>query len=278
MSATYLTRKEVQLAELEILKAFDAYCNKTGLVYWMAGGTLLGAVRHKGFIPWDDDIDIAMPRPDYERLLKLVRRRPVGEQYQLFTDRDDRTAQPFAQLVRTDMVIEKEADRYLEKYRVPYLWMDIFPIDGFPKERWQKKLHLDIMGAARFLSIRARATLGRGTSPIRTLLKLPVILLGRLIGVRRLRSFITGVALLFPYERSREVGIAVNGYYGPGEAYPKRAVFPRVRLPFEGEEFYAPACYDSYLHGIYGDYMKLPPIEKRKTHALKVRRADRKQR
>ncbi len=272
MSETYLTRKEVQNAELEILKAFDSYCKKTKLRYWMAGGTLLGAVRHKGFIPWDDDIDIAMPRPDYERLLRLVKKKPIGKKYSLLTDRDDMTAQPFAQLVRTDLLIEKEADNYLEKYRVPYLWMDIFPIDGFPKWRWQKKLHLDIMAAARFLSIRSRAKFGKGTSPIRMLLKMPVILLGRLIGVKRLRSFITRVALLYPYERSKEVGIAVNGFYGPGEAYRKRDVFPRVKLPFEGEQFFAPACYDGYLRGIYGDYMKLPPKEKRKTHALRVRR------
>lgn len=272
MSKKYLTRKEIHRAELEILKAFDKYCRRMKLTYWMAGGTLLGAVRHKGFIPWDDDIDIGMPRPDYERLLKLVKEKPVGGHYRLLTDRDDTTAQPFAQLVRTDLLIEKEADNYLEKYRVPYLWMDIFPIDGFPKERWQKKLHLDIMAAARFLSIRARATIGKGTSPLRMLLKMPVILLGRLFGVKRLRTFITQVALLFPYERSREVGIAVNGYYGPGEAYLKKDVFPRVKLDFEGEKFYAPACYKRYLRGIYGDYMKLPPKEKRKTHKLKVRR------
>lgn len=265
-----LTTKEMQRAEFEMLQQFDAFCEKHGLDYWMVGGTLLGAVRHKGFIPWDDDIDLGMPRPDFERLLALSKTETIGEHLELWSYEDDRTAQPFGQLVRKDMRLKKSADNYSKEYPVPYLWADIFPIDGFPKRRWQKKWHLDKMAFARTLSIRARARLGRGTSPVRMIGKIPFILLGRLIGVRCLRSFIVKTALRYPYETSDEVGIAVNGFYGPGEAYRKDKIHPLVRLPFEDGAFPAPACYDSYLHGIYGDYMQLPPTEKRKVHLLKV--------
>lgn len=267
-----LSIKEMQQAEYEMLQQFDLFCKQNKLDYWMVGGTLLGAVRHKGFIPWDDDIDIGMPRPHFERLLALAKEKPVGKYMELWSYQDDRTSQPFAQLVRKDMRLKKSADNYSKDYPVPYLWVDVFPIDGFPKRRWQKKWHLDKMALARTLSIRARARFGRGTSPVRMVAKMPFILVGRLIGVRRLRSFIVRTALRYPYEESEEVGIAVNGFYGPGEAYRKAAVYPLVDLPFEDSVFPAPKCYDSYLRGIYGDYQILPPPEKRKVHHMKVYR------
>lgn len=86
----FLTKREIQLAELGILKNFIKVCDKNKLTYWLYAGTALGAARHKGFIPWDDDIDVIMPRPDYEKLINLCREKDIFKEVGLFIEIPER--------------------------------------------------------------------------------------------------------------------------------------------------------------------------------------------
>ena len=120
----YLSHEELQQEELRLLLAFDSLCKQQGLRYSLQAGTLLGAVRHRGFIPWDDDVDVSMPRPDYERLLTLgdLVPAPLG----LVTPYNSEFPLPFAKVVATNVRAQEEvAEGVLEEY----LWIDVFPIE-----------------------------------------------------------------------------------------------------------------------------------------------------
>ena len=123
-----LNGTEIKSIELEILKEFNAFCQKNNLRYNLAGGTLLGAIRHKGFIPWDDDIDVCMPRPDFCRLISEYK----GEDSKLklvYRGIDGYDA-PFAKIIRTDTFVK---NRFSSRETDKHLWIDIFPVDGLPE-------------------------------------------------------------------------------------------------------------------------------------------------
>ena len=134
--------RQLQLVELDILKQFLEICEKHALTYYMLGGTLLGAVRHKGFIPWDDDIDIGMPRPDYEKFLKLATYdlKPPYQLHTLFQNRGEYNYY-YARVENPETrVLRKMA---IEDVHIP-AWIDVFPLDGVPndahnRDKWIRK-------------------------------------------------------------------------------------------------------------------------------------------
>ena len=128
---TLLNLNEIQQVYLELLGEFDAVCRHHGLRYDLCGGSMLGAVRHKGYIPWDNDIDLSMPRPDYERLLalKLEGKLQMSAHRDLVSDRDETFPRHFARFVRHD--VKRVADM-AEEWDCPYIGIDIFPLDAVP--------------------------------------------------------------------------------------------------------------------------------------------------
>ncbi len=127
----------LQRIELDILKKVLALCEKYGLVYYALGGTLLGAVRHKGFIPWDDDIDIGMPRSDYERFLEVAAKE-LEMPYQLHTLQQKHGEYSYysARVENTDVKIRRKAT--IKEVVIP-AWIDVFPLDGVPDRESQRK-------------------------------------------------------------------------------------------------------------------------------------------
>lgn len=254
----------MQLAELKILVAFDKICKIENLRYSLAGGTLLGAVRHKGFIPWDDDIDVCMPRPDYEKLVSLIGEKDISDRYCFITDREKNAAYPFLKLLDKDIGIQIKG--YKE---VPNLWIDIFPVDGLPNEdekiakiykksaKYRKLIYLGMLEKAKYYR-------GEHSKFYALLAKTFVSLYTVKRAVKKSVKF----ARRYGFDESDNVGIVTWGCYGVGECMPKREFEQFTKMEFEGLEFSVMGCWDSYLHGIYGDYMQLPPEGKRVFHGV----------
>lgn len=133
------TLRKLQLKELESLVYFDNFCKEHDLTYFLLGGCVIGAIRHNGFIPWDDDIDVMMPRRDYERMLKLWKEHEKGERFlMLKTDGEVFTGNCFATLVDTSATMVKENQKDID---VPHgIVTDVFPLDGCPDGRIQRYL------------------------------------------------------------------------------------------------------------------------------------------
>lgn len=256
---------EVKNIQLNILKKFDDFCDKNNLRYYLAGGTLLGAIRHKGYIPWDDDIDVCMPRKDYEFLVNnfISNDKNLTIKSFLLNNLDI----PFAKIVDISTKIDSKFD---ESEVNKHLWIDIFPVDGLPEDIYKVKEIYSRCNFYRTLLLLQDAKLGEGTTCFRKYAKYLLKPLAKFYGRKRCVEKLEKIAKSNPYETSKYVGAVTWGLYGVGERMLKSEFEKSVELEFEGYKFPAFSCWDSYLTGLYGDYMQLPPVEKRKTHNMTV--------
>ena len=260
-----LSLQEMQQVYLELLQDFDGMCQHHGLRYDLAGGSLLGAVRHAGFIPWDDDIDVCVPRPDYERMLELKKEGKLAlpEKRDLISDRDRTFARHFGRFVRHD--VKRVADM-AEETDCPYIGMDIFPVDGLPAGKLGFKWQCwRVKQLRRFLltSVEKAGTSRKGAlaAKVKDLYR-PIL---KKIGPFRIARHLDKVCSRVDYDKAKLVG-AITGMYGHKERWRKEDMLPQTRLPFEGLSACAYENYDIYLGNLYGDYMKLPPEDKRVPH------------
>lgn len=260
-----LTLPEMQQVYLELLEEFDVLCSAHGLRYDLAGGSLLGAVRHGGFIPWDDDIDVCMPRPDYERLLRLKEegKLSLAPKRDVISNRDRTLARHFGRYIRQDV---GRVSEMAEEDDCPCIGMDIFPVDGLPKSdlafRWQC---FELRQLRRFLltAVEKKGTSRKGAlaGKIKDLYR-PIL---RKIGPYRIAARLDRVCSRVPFEKAEYVG-AVTGMYGLRERWKKEKMLPQVRLPFAHLQAPCYQNYDIYLSNLFGDYMRLPPKEQQVPH------------
>lgn len=261
----YLTNEDIKKRELDILLSFQELCAKNDLHFYLSGGTLLGAIRHHGFIPWDDDIDVCMPRSDYEKLIKIYKNKT--QQYCLRCKKIGNFTAPFAKIVDTKTRIESQ---YTTSDDNNQLWIDVFPVDGLPESL---NLVKDIYKECNFyrrIFLLKDARLGEGKTTFRKYLKYILKPISILYGKKRCVEKIEQIAKKHSYQDCKYVGAVTWGLYGVGERMLKCEFEKQVMVQFEGHQFPTFSCWDSYLKGLYGDYMKLPPVEKRQTHDMKV--------
>ena len=264
-----LSLREIQQRELDLMIEFDRIARKYNLKYSMWTGTLLGAVRHKGFIPWDDDIDVTMPRPDYERLIRLNKKKKLWSSHvKLKCFEDGNLDAPFMKLFDTDTVIKE--DNFTQS-DVKNLWIDIFPVDGLPTDRHKLKLLYHVALNLCRLNVASVVRNGYGSSKAVIIIKdLFMKPFANVVGRRNISKLQKKLAGLHPYKTSKLCGMVTWAYDGPGQALTKKEYETLVELPFEGHKFFAMSAWDKNLKGIFGDYMKLPPEEERITHNLEA--------
>ena len=262
-----LSTDEIKKIELKILNIFNTYCHEHNLKYYLAGGTLLGAIRHKGFIPWDDDIDICMPRPDYERLLDEFPPNKSISNLQICEVRYNNFDAPFCKIVAVNTKVK---NKYLGNLANQKLWIDILPVDGLPENIDEVVQIYKKCNFYRKMLLLCDANLGEGKTLFRKWAKYLLKPLANFYGKNKLINKLVSIGKSHPYETSEYVGIVTWGLYGSGERMLKSEFETAIEVEFEGCRFPAFSCWDSYLHGLYGDYMQLPPLEKRQTHDMEA--------
>lgn len=243
---------ELKRLQLDILVDVADYCDKNGIRYFLSGGTMLGAVRHKGFIPWDDDIDIQMPRPDYNRFIHEYSH-PYYEVCSWDLDKDFLCTYTKVSDRRT---ILSENTNLGRKIGVN---IDVFPVDGLPKEEKEIDRTVSKMKTLWGLVVCATVLDISNRSAIK---KIEITLMRAFYKIFPLQSYFTGMAIRnaqkYPFDNSDKVATLVWGY-GKREVISHSTASEYILTEFETYRFCIPKDYEDYLSHIYGDYMKLPP-------------------
>ena len=255
-----ISREESKRIMLDILKDISRFCDNN-IRYYLAAGTLIGAIRHKGFIPWDDDIDIEIPRPDYNRFIELYSKEG---KYSVCAPLDKNSIYVYAKVYDNCTIKYELGIDYSEKQPLG-VDIDIFPIDGQPDEKHYKSFvrqtnmrriifrmfYYSIMKSKQEMAFKSKF----------------IVAICKFISKNIFCRLYIKSATRYSFEYS-----SMAGFITPYEGYDirhrhrKDVYRDRVKVEFENGEYWAPIGYDEYLRDVYGDYMKLPPVEQQQTH------------
>ena len=256
-----LSLQEIKEIEIELLKTFDAFCKENGIKYFLSHGTLLGAVRYKKFIPWDDDVDVLVPREDYDRLLSLF---SDGDRYKLFFyEKNSEFTFPYAKLC--DMTTVKTEPGLEGSLRLG-IDMDVFPLDYWDKDIKKAKREAKRLSKNRFYLNLTKLHKPDSVNPVKRFIKGIVMFFCKLYGSGYYIKKIHKDCHKPSQENSPYMGGKSWCVYGERDIIPSGVFSSSVMIEFEGAMFPAPADYHTYLTCLYGDYLPEPPKEKQKTH------------
>lgn len=260
-----LSLEEMQKINLEMLYEFDNICKKNKLSYRLGGGTLLGAVRHCGFIPWDDDIDINMNRTDYEKLIKLYSEEKIElpNNREIISNRNNTFARHYARYVRYDV---KRVSKYSSEEDCPYIGIDIFIEEGTYSNKILfniQTLRIKFVRKLLLLSLSRpnESSKGKVVAIIKNIIR-PIL---QKIGSMKIARHLENICKQVDFENAKYVA-CLDGMYGKKERWKREEMIPITYLDFEDGKFPCYKNYDKYLSNLYGNYMELPPEEKRKPH------------
>lgn len=248
----HITTDELKKIQIEILDDIVSFCEEHGLRYCLAYGTLLGALRHRGYIPWDDDIDIHMPRPDYERFIALYNRRD-GINRVVTHEQERKYHVPFAKVYRKGTIVNE----FFYKQSVFGVYVDIFPLDGIKKKRQAFWCGQGI----RFMYIKTSIFNNRQSLTRKLRLMVTKLILSP-FSSHFILTLIKKISTRYSYEQCDKV-CSFGSRSCIREILPRTVFDEYITLTFEGKQYRAPKGYDTYLKQKYGDYMQLPPPEAR---------------
>lgn len=250
--------KKMHEIELDILKVVHALCEEKGVRYYLGYGTMLGAVRHGGFIPWDDDIDILMPRQDYERFLRLAERELPKEYIVKHPGNTKPYLYDFAKIEDKRTKIVETTYSYMNLDGGIYI--DIFPLDGAPNNSFCRKMHLKHIEFWQQLLAMYYANPDKKRNFVK---KSIVSIVKKIFDQDTLNARIVKNMRKYSFDESNYVG-----YYAgrENELTLKKYLGDPIKIEFEKVEFYGVEKPKEYLTAIYGDYMKLPPEQERIAH------------
>ncbi len=260
-----LSKEEViqlRKTQLEILDFFCDFCEKNNLKYYLFGGTLLGAVRHKGYIPWDDDLDLCMPYEDYAKMLKLFPK--DGNFFLEDVSTDKHYFHSFAKIMKANTVYREYRVQNV-RYRQS-IFIDIFPIIYVPNSN--NLAYFNFCLAYELLSIRLQPKLIKMPSDKKTSLKRKAaICLSWLLLWWCPKTIAAKLRYkLIDHYGKKETNTISVGMLLTGHRYPSSAFSGLSKVEFEGRMLSAPENYDEYLNIKFGEYMELPPLENREAH------------
>lgn len=256
--------KRIQKAELYLLIVFDKVCRENGLTYFLDSGTALGAVRHGGFIPWDDDIDVGMPRKDYERFMEIGQGQLPSDVF-LQNSVTEKNYRRYAAKLRLEGTVFPEADEL--PYQHNGIFMDIFPFDNIPSNRMRAKWNVKYVVEMCHV-VRAFRSDGNSESPSCM----------RRVLFRVIKSFpscwgdkLERHCLRFARKNeNKDTGLMTCYFWRMSQSrqylFETEKMLPVKDIDFDGHAVMIMKDPDYYLKLMYGDYMKLPPEESRKPH------------
>lgn len=266
--------KSIQSIQLELLVKLDSICKKYKINYFLFGGTLLGAIRHQGFIPWDDDIDVCMLRNDYERFIGICTQNELGCKYFLQNNLTDKSSIiQFSKLRRNNTVMEMSNEVSASSHKG--IWIDIFPLDNVSEDpKKQKKQYRDFNFFYTILTSRVKSRASTASSFSKRIARFSMFFLNKFISKKTLDKKLHKIMCRYDDYQSIYVNHLSNGTGGNRmkRFLMKKSYFDSaVPALFEGKLFPCPSNYKEILTTCYGDYMSLPPENERTSHHSIVR-------
>lgn len=265
---TPLSMEEIQKRSIEIMKKIDIICRQEHLRYYLLYGTLLGAIRHKGFIPWDDDIDIMMPRPDYEKLIMYFKNH--RDELKPLEMLDYRSNERYPFMIARVSDSSYMLDVHNETEYGLGLFVDVYPLDGAgntEEEYTNLKNRSSPYASMCFLSARKSVKRENTNSTLKYLMKFPAFVVAKALGKSFFMRKLEKLGQTYRYDDSKYVGIIVwSSDDGVKSIIPKEWLGEGTDVPFDKYLFRVPDQWDLVLKREYGNYMELPPEKDRIPH------------
>jgi len=256
--------RQLQLCELHILKDVVAFCNKRNIKYYLIGGTLLGAVRHEGFIPWDDDIDIGMMRSDYETFLNEFGNAFPNKYFVQNKDTDKKVMPSFTKIRWHGTRFIEKSTEHMDIHKG--IFIDIFPLDNIPeRDSFILEIRYRIFKFYQILSL-FKSGYRPKEKNMKNVLYSIILKLLSIISYNSINNYSLRFMKRYINCDTNYVSSFASGYNYKKQRMSKDIYGQGVELLFEGDLFRCPSKYSEYLEKLFGDYMKLPDIDKRRSH------------